>query len=79
VRESRCCGNLEVIGALKVQPEGGAGIEVPGERQSRVRDDAAALVDDAGHTRHRDAEVERQPVHEEVQWLHEIGTKNFTG
>ena len=55
--------HLEIVRGLKNQPKARAGIEVPSQPQSRIWSNAAALVDDLGNARHRDAEIERQPIH----------------
>jgi hypothetical protein len=71
-------GNFEIVRGLKIQPEAGAGVEVPGQPQSRIWSNAAALVNDFSHSRHRDAEIKRQPIHAEPQRLPELGTENLT-
>jgi len=44
-----------------------AGIEVTSQAQSRIWSNAAAPVDDLGNTCHRDAEIERQPIHAQAK------------
>jgi len=64
---------------LQIQPKPCAGIEVPGKAQSSVGRDPAALVNDFRNPCHGDAEIERQPIHAELKWFHELRAQNLAG
>ena len=49
--------NFQIVPGLKIQPEAGAGVEVSSESQSSIWGNAAALVDNLGNSRHRDAQI----------------------
>ena len=69
--------NFEIVGGLQIQPETGAGVEVSSQPQRRIRSYTAPLVDNFGNSRYRDAEIESQPVHAELERFHELGAENL--
>jgi hypothetical protein len=41
--------------------------------------DSATFVNDLRNTRHRNVEIQRQPIHAEFRRLHEVRAQNFAG
>src|SRR5580704_7689904 len=64
---------------LEIQPETRAGLEIPRKPQGGIWRDAATFVNDLRNTRHRNVEIERQPIHAELKRLHELCAQNFAG
>lgn len=71
--------NFQIVGSLKIHPKRGAGIEVPSQAQGRVWGDSTAFVNDLGDPCDRHSQIERQAIHAELKWLHELGTQNLAG
>jgi hypothetical protein len=71
--------NFQIISGLQIHPEAGAGIEIPGEPQSRIWSNPAALVHNFGYSRYRNTQVERQPIHAETERFHEVCIQNLPG
>ena len=69
-------GYFQVVRCLQIQPETGAGIEVPAQPQGGIRRDAPAPVDDFRDARHGHAKIQRQLVHAEAQRGHEVLAQN---
>nr|DAX03825.1 MAG TPA: hypothetical protein [Bacteriophage sp.] len=69
----------DVIGALQVAPEGGAGSEIAGKTGRRICADATTLVDDIRDARRRDAKGQCQRMRADMQRDQELFQQDLAG
>jgi hypothetical protein len=64
---------------LKIEPDFGGPLEIPGEAQGGVRGDGALSFDDLIDAARGNADVLRNAVFGQSQWQEEVFAENFSG
>jgi hypothetical protein len=72
-------GYLQIVKLLKVKPKLRCGSKEARQAESRVGADGALAVHNLRNACHGDAQLQRQPVHAQLEWVHELLKKDFTG